>query len=368
MGTLTAEVAQRIVDRTMAVIGRNVNVMDDHGLILATGHPERLRMRHEGAQLAAENDREVVVDADQARLLKGVRPGVNVPLHHHGEVVGVVGISGDPREVQVYADLIRVAAELMVEQAGMLESGQLFLQEREDLLVSLATGRLVGDAAARRATGLGVVRSLLRRCTLVRPADEEGEESLRALQRQLGRSAEVLVARTGAGELAVWWPVGAPAAPAVVRRGLAVPGRHRVAADGEAFAGDDGLRRAWLTAQDALAVAHLAEDAYERRDLPLVALLCRLREDWRADAVAGPWLALVHADRHGELRATLRAWFEHDLHAGRCADALHIHRNTLRGRLERIERVTGLELRRVPSLVQLYVGPLLVADGDPTSS
>lgn len=41
MNALTADVAQRIVVRTMAVIGRNVNVMDDRGLILAAGDPAR---------------------------------------------------------------------------------------------------------------------------------------------------------------------------------------------------------------------------------------------------------------------------------------------------------------------------------------
>lgn len=363
MSTLTAELADRIVERTMAVIGRNVNVMDDHGVILATGDPRRQRQQHEGALVAAQRDRVVAIDRDEARLLRGVQPGVNVPLHHRGQVVGVIGISGDPDEVRVLADLIRVTAELMVEQAGALEHGQRLQQEREDFLTAVVADRLDRDLTVRRAAELGVVLDVRRCCMVVHPVGEQGVEALRSLQRHLDRTADLLVARTGAGELSVWWPATSTRLREEVRRAAAAPDAL-VTAQGEGFAGPDGLRHAWFAARDALAVAHLAEDLYESRDLPLVALLCGLREDWRADAVSAPWRALVAADRHGDLRLTLRTWIENDLHPGRCAAALHLHRNTLRGRLDRIERVTGLDLRRVPHLLQLYLGPLLAPDAE----
>lgn len=361
VSTLSLEVAQRIVDRTMAVIGRNVNVMDDRGLILATGDPARRGELHEGALLAARGDRPVVIDAVQAMVLRGAQPGVNVPLRHQGRVVGVVGISGEPGEVQVLADLIRVTAELIIEQAGDLERGQRRQQEREDHLTALVELRVDAATAARRAREIGV-DDVVRRCTVVRLEDPVGTGSLRALQRRLARHDDLLLARTRPDELAIWWPVVGSAGDHVVRT---LEATEDVGwATGEGFDGADGIRRAWLAAQDALAVSRIAADLYEQRDLALVAALAGLRDDWRAGPVSAPWRALVAADRHGDLRATLRAWFEHDLSPQRCASALHVHRNTLRARLERIEHVTGLELRRVPSLVQLYLGPLLDADAE----
>jgi carbohydrate diacid regulator len=366
MSTLTVEVASRIVERTMAVIGHNVNVMDDRGLILATGDPQRRRQHHEGALVAAQGDRVVVIDDEQARLLHGAQPGVNVPLHHRGEVVGVIGISGDPAEVQVLADLIRVTAELMVEQAGALEHGQRLQQERDDLLTAVVAGTLGGASLERRAAGLGLALDLRRRCAVVRPVREAGVEDLRSLQRRLEAAPDLLVARTEPEELAVWWSADTPRSYDEVRRGVAAHADRLEAAAGEGFAGPHGLRRAALAARDAWRVSHLGDGLYDPRDLPLVALLCGLRDDWRAEAVSAPWQALVAADRHGDLRRTLRTWIEHDLHPGRTAEALHVHRNTLRGRLERIERVTGLDLRRVPHLLQLYLGPLLTPEAEET--
>jgi carbohydrate diacid regulator len=369
MSTLTPDVAQRIVDRTMAVIGHNVNVMDDRGVILATGDPGRRLQQHEGALVAAHGDRVVAIDDGQARLLKGVQPGVNVPLHHRGEVVGVVGISGDPQEVRVLAELIRVTAELIVDQAALLESGRRREQEVEDHLIAVVDGSPEpsdAEAAARRGTELGIEVDVRRCCTVVRPtAAADPSRALRSVQRRLAGLPGVLVARVRPDELAVWWSVDQVGARTDVHAAVAAEADDLLAVDGEAHGGVDGLRRAWVAAQDLAAVAHLDADLYERHDLALVALLCRLRDDRRAEAVAAPWLALVAADRHGELRATLRAWIRHDLNPGRCAAALHVHRNTLRGRLERIERVTGLELARVASILQLYVGPLLVLDEAP---
>lgn len=364
MNPLNADVAQRIVERTTTVIGHNVNVMDARGMILASRDPERLRQQHEGALVAAQRDSVVVIAADESRMLRGVQPGVNLPLHHHGSVVGVIGVSGPPEEVRVLGDLIRVSAELILEQAADLESDQRRQQAVDDLLADLVAGRVEHTVAERRAAGLGVDLAVPRRCAVLRPADDRGTEALRSVQWAVARLPDVLHTRTDSDELAVWWPVAAPRSAEEVR--LAVRGHadHLAVGEGRAFAGPDGVREAWRSALDALVVATLSDDLYEERDLPFVALLCGLRDDRRADLVAAPWRALAAADRHGELRATLRAWVEHELHPGRCAAALHIHRNTLRGRLDRIERVTGLGVRRVPGLLQLYLGPLLAAPGD----
>jgi hypothetical protein len=56
----------------------------------------------------------------------------------------------------------------------------------------------------------------------------------------------------------------------------------------------------------------------------------------------------------GELEATLRALFDHDLHIDDTARALHVHPNTLRHRLRRYEQATGASLRRQADLVELW--------------
>jgi DNA-binding PucR family transcriptional regulator len=66
-----------------------------------------------------------------------------------------------------------------------------------------------------------------------------------------------------------------------------------------------------------------------------------------------------------ELRAVLRAhpllyealvaWFEHDLDIGAAAASLHLHANSLRYRLGRIEQLIGRSLRKPSTITALYV-------------
>jgi len=108
--------AQDIVDRTMGIIDSNVNVMDGRGRIIGSGTPERLGELHEGALLVITQGRIVDIDDAMTRHLHGVRPGVNLPLHIDGTIVGVVGLTGDPSTLRKYGELVCMTAEMMLQQ------------------------------------------------------------------------------------------------------------------------------------------------------------------------------------------------------------------------------------------------------------
>jgi PucR family transcriptional regulator, purine catabolism regulatory protein len=62
-----------------------------------------------------------------------------------------------------------------------------------------------------------------------------------------------------------------------------------------------------------------------------------------------------------QLYETLRCFLDHDLDVGRSADALHLHPNSLRYRLARIETALGASLRRPSTIANLYVATMLDA-------
>ncbi|MHA3683681.1 PucR family transcriptional regulator [Leucobacter sp. HY1910] len=82
-----------------------------------------------------------------------------------------------------------------------------------------------------------------------------------------------------------------------------------------------------------------------------------------ADVVSGASVAApdgsnpeteLSAAERAQLRATLTAVFEHDGGRGPAATALGIHRNTLRDRLTRIERITGRSLADADDRAELW--------------
>lgn len=83
--------------------------------------------------LALAENRVVEIDRATAEHLKGVRPGINLPFSFRNQRVGVIGISGEPAEVRAYAELVKMAAEMMVEQAALLDQHQWEKRYREEL-------------------------------------------------------------------------------------------------------------------------------------------------------------------------------------------------------------------------------------------
>ncbi|MEM8176161.1 sugar diacid recognition domain-containing protein, partial [Morganella morganii] len=114
-----------------------INVMDAQGMIIGSGDPSRLHTRHEGAQLVLANRRVVEIDEQAAACLRGVRPGVNLPLLHAERLVGVLGITGAPQVVRPYAELVRMAAEMLMEQRQMQDERHWQRQRHEAWLRQL---------------------------------------------------------------------------------------------------------------------------------------------------------------------------------------------------------------------------------------
>ena len=94
-------------------------------------------------------------------------------------------------------------------------------------------------------------------------------------------------------------------------------------------------------------------------------LLSGLKHDWRGQALASPYQQLTQADKNGQLRKTLAAYITHFGDAQQCANALFIHRNTLRYRLDKIQQLTKTDIQSLHGLLSLYLGQLLDTSANP---
>lgn len=111
---LSSRLAQSIVDNTMKQIPYNVNIMDENGYIIASGDKNRINTLHVGAVEAIKR-RKTLPMTDEVGSYG--QPGINMPLIFDGKVVGVIGITGKPQTVTPLASLLKMTAELLLEQA-----------------------------------------------------------------------------------------------------------------------------------------------------------------------------------------------------------------------------------------------------------
>ncbi|MGS0730732.1 sugar diacid recognition domain-containing protein, partial [Shewanella sp. 0m-11] len=134
---LDGSLARQIVKRTMKIIGHNINVMNNHGVILGSGESHRIGAIHEGALLAISQQRTVEISTQSTGTLQGVKPGINLPLHYKGEIIGVIGITGEPEKLHSYGELLKMTAEIIVEQANTIEQAQWQYRQKEELIIEL---------------------------------------------------------------------------------------------------------------------------------------------------------------------------------------------------------------------------------------
>lgn len=368
---LDTSLAQYIVDRAMAILPHNLNVMDTQGMIIGSGDPQRLHTRHEGAQLVLANQRVVEIDAQAAACLQGVRPGVNLPLMHEGRLIGVLGITGDPEQVRPLAELVRMTAEMLVEQRASHAERQWQSQQQETWLTHLLDDGYSLARLQRDTEHLDLALGWPRQASLVsiaRHADA-GLSQAQLVMQLRERYPQHSVLPLGIN--AVFW-LRTPLPEATDQTWLEQAERRHWPVQrlytAEPVSSLADLREA---CQALLALRDFADDVgLARRHLPLhdyrlAALLHGQRESWSVRQLLAPLERLRLADPQEVLLETLHVWLEQAGSAQRCAARLGIHRNTLRYRLERIAQHSGLDLERTDHRLQLALGIALQGEWSP---
>lgn len=110
---LNKELAQSIVNKMMLQIPYNINMMNEHGYIIASGNSKRLNTLHVGALHAIQQKKTLTMSHSHG---ENGQPGVNMPIHFNNEIIGVIGITGEPKKVVPLASLLSTATVLLLSQ------------------------------------------------------------------------------------------------------------------------------------------------------------------------------------------------------------------------------------------------------------
>ena len=386
VATITAALAQQIVERTTQIIPFNVNLIDAQGVILASTDPGRVGSVHPGAQLALARGASVELDAQAARLLPGARAGINLPLLVRGVVCGVVGLTGEPEAVRQFGELVRAMAEMMLEQAQLVSELQHEKRYREEFVSQLIARSGVSDAAMQAWAARLTLDLRVPRAMFVLEVPEAGKRldqvltQLQQVQADLAlRWPALLTAVVSPGELAMLdaFPAAGP------QQARAQQGRQRLQelqqvaqqalaspftlAMGVALPGLDGASASYESARQTARVGRARDQAqplHSYLELSLPVLLSGLQDGWQAGQLRQTLAPLRARDRSGVLLRTLSAWFRHHSHPTATARALHIHRNTLDYRLQKVAELTGLNLDETDDRLLLYVALQLTMAAD----
>ncbi|MEU0246125.1 sugar diacid recognition domain-containing protein [Streptomyces sp. NPDC006235] len=390
---LSPSLAQEIAGDTSAVIGFNVLITDAEGMVIGSGDSSRVGTFHEASVEVVRSKEPATHNASQAQSLRGVRPGITLPLVTDGRAVGTVGITGTPAQVGRFGLLVKRQTEILIRESVMLRSRLLAERAAEKLLTDIAAyDPLVveGDLLMFRAADLGFDLRLRRVAVAfeVTVPDAGARRGARARDVALVRSEllrtvrdvfadpQDIVAGTAPGWIGVLHrlPARAPAdVPAADCRRVtdviaAQDGLTARAGIGEPATSVGALHDSYQDACDALRLGARVDGSstvHSIGDLRVHQLLAAVSQSARTRLLDLTAARLREQPDWPVLRDTITAWCESGFNLVRASTALHIHRNTVVYRMNKIEQLTGRPLREHRTAMALYLACLADRLGGP---
>lgn len=353
MASLNHNQAQKIANGIMSFIPYNINIMDEKGYIIASGDKDRLNTLHMGAVHALSTMEAYIVQHDT----KTERKGVNLPIMHNNEAVGVIGISGEVADVMPIAEIVQFTAKLMLENQEYNSMALLREAQQRDYLLEWANYDKDAYSSSFIERGRTVDIDIMQPYVAVlldvsKDAGGLGEERLRR-QIETGkdehmvwyRRNDILMAMVNGGDLC----------SRVEQTVLSLPGMER------AYIGmtDTTLHNSISSARQTRTVSAALYGREKRvisyADTSLDQALLSSRAGY--DIFQLQELLLEH-DPTAELAETVYVYFNNTNSISKICDELHIHRNTLNYRINRIAEITGLNPRNCRDLSNLYIAVL----------
>lgn len=115
-------IAQDIVEKTSEILQYPISITDNEGYIIGSTDNSRIGIFHRPSLEVIKKN--IMVDCKN-EIEKKILPGVSVPLKFNNKVIGVLGIVGEPREVEKYVQLVKNQVEMMCHDAFRKEMVEL---------------------------------------------------------------------------------------------------------------------------------------------------------------------------------------------------------------------------------------------------
>jgi carbohydrate diacid regulator len=368
MRFLDQSLAQEIVNRTMKIIKRNINVMNDKGIIIGSGDKKRINSIHEGSLKVIETKSGFEIGEAEAEKLQGVKAGINLPIYFQDEIVGVIGITGEPEEIRNYGELVKMAAEMILQQAVLIDEMQWDERLREELTSQLLHGtETITSYYFDRVKRLGIDLDIPRVAIIL--TIENPSKRYKWIHAQLEKEDlyvmhpdYMVILKKVSMKDGRWEHFKTLNQLEKWAAGLEKHQRLRCKVTiGSYHPSLEGISKSYREAVDTSSVGSKLDpqkNIYFYEDYKMPVFIARANQLGIGEEIGPYFQQLKQHDKKGEFVETIMAYVEENGDVNQVAGRLFIHRNTLRYRLERITELTSKDPRKVKDLLELYLSIL----------
>ena len=359
---LFPDLANKIVREVRRLIKENIIIINIQGVIIASTDIERIGQFHEGALRCAKQKKTVIITKEDERRLHGVKAGMNLPLLFHDEVIGVIGITGEPENISQYGEILRKMTELLIHENYFLEQLELEHRSYEAFVFDWLQNTDWSPSFLDRAKTLGI--DLYKKKQLILFSIDQNDTMLQRKIWQHVRNLltkEHLFVRWGNDRFILFTATNSKeqtyqflkrlkqdcetlfSIPLYIGIGQSVTPSNMNLSYGQAL--------------QALSVSLETKNIVFNEDLRLEMCLQDISAETREQFLKRTIENLLSSP---ELMHTLRLFIDYNQSYKQTAEQLHIHINTLHYRLKKIEEYTGLDPKQFKDLNILYFSLLLL--------
>ncbi|MFJ7308795.1 CdaR family transcriptional regulator [Peribacillus frigoritolerans] len=395
---MLAKLAQEIVNITSEVIGHDVLITDKDGMVLGSSDKSRIGTLHQASIGAIFRRKEMTHNEVVSSTLKGVKPGITIPIEISGEYVGTIGITGYPNEVSKFGMLAKKYAEILLREEIINKSSLLreralqslvqeiaaFDHDQSDEMLLLTRGRELGyDLKPPRVAFVidlfqfNHITSEIHHQALKMDSPEIYIQSLKInieskIKKIFSNNQDITVS-LGSDKYVVLHMLDGETdedVPEMIKKKCKqlIKILKELGIDASIGIGTIGckltnLNESYHAAWRALRIGKKMTDhpdIFYIKDFVLEELLSYIHKSTAQHFVEETITKLMEYPDHDELFRTITAWCESSLSPINSSKELNIHRNTLFYRLNKIEQITGSNLRNFKEALELYLAVKLM--------
>ncbi|PHK49997.1 CdaR family transcriptional regulator [Staphylococcus edaphicus] len=355
MQILTEALATLIVKETVKRTNSNINIMNFNGEIIASFDKSRVGQIHEGALQVLANAQTVILSEKDTAHLQGTQPGINLPIIFQDNIVGVIGITGDPQTLTHVADLVKMSTELLLYQnyftyelEGQLRSQELFIEEllksepSKSFMQYLTKQLNLALLTYRKCIVVHLEKQIFSRSTIVQMLVKIIDKTSFTIAFTNYNRIVILITDENSETL-----------------DLKINRIHQVftslnldvhIASSLVFTSLNEFKRAYEECELVFMLNDQNASLVSFEDVEEKTLLYQINEEIRER-----YKKRILEGLDKQSIETLKCFFDNDLNITQTAKYLYIHRNTLLYRLEKCETQTGLNPKKYSDAIKLQI-------------
>jgi carbohydrate diacid regulator len=359
---LLPELAEKIVNEVRKLIGEDIIVVNIAGIIIASTDMERVGTFHEGALIVSSQKRKLIITKEDQYKLQGVKAGISFPIFFQNDVIGVIGITGEPEKVNPFGEIIRKMTELLISENHYAEQFDWQSRAIEAFVFDLIQGRVWDQTFLNRAQLLGIDLSVQRKVAIVelgsigQPINRDGWYSIldwfsrypNDVPLRWGNERIVILLANSKKEKKETLQSRLQNFISFTQKQIGSPAFLGI---GQTVSAQD-LRVSYRQAERALKIAQKEDRPVFDEDLTLDIVFEEVNSDTKYEFIKrtiGPILS------DQELILTMKELFNQNHSLKNTAQAMHIHINTLHYRLKKVEEMTKLRPSNIHELVTIFL-------------